>query len=189
MPFLAQVAAGRRESLRIWGDDYPTPDGTGIRDYIHVTDLAAAHVLALRRLEAGGASTAYNLGNGEGLSVRQVIDAVARVTGRPVPHAIGPRRPGDPARLVAMRWRMQPEVYGCRLQQPEIRRVFPGHASGERGRGHGVVDGGRGALGPDQLACHDTAGPGDGGAHRRDESRVLGRIMVDHHPLSGCEGE
>jgi UDP-glucose-4-epimerase GalE len=97
----AIAAAQGGDGLTVFGDDYDTPDGTCIRDYIHVTDLAAAHVLALGRLEAGGASTAYNLGNGEGQSVRQVIDAVARVTGRPVPHAIGPRRPGDPARLVA----------------------------------------------------------------------------------------
>lgn len=89
------------DPLAIFGDDYPTPDGTCIRDYVHVCDLADAHVAALKRLEDGGPSGYYNLGNGEGVSVRQVLDAVGRVIGRPVPHTIGPRRPGDPARLVA----------------------------------------------------------------------------------------
>lgn len=97
-------------ALKIFGDDYPTPDGTCVRDYIHVTDLAAAHVLALRKLEAGGPSTAYNLGNGDGQSVRQVIDAVGRVTGRPVPHSVGPRRAGDPAQLVGSSARIRREL-------------------------------------------------------------------------------
>jgi UDP-glucose 4-epimerase len=87
--------------LTVFGDDYPTPDGTCIRDFVHVSDLADVHVAALRALEAGGASSSYNLGNGEGMSVRQVLDSVGRTTGTPVPHTIGPRRAGDPARLVA----------------------------------------------------------------------------------------
>ena len=87
--------------MTIFGDDYPTPDGTCLRDYVHVCDLAEAHVTALARLEAGGASGAYNLGSGTGMSVRQVIDAVSDVAGRSVPYGMGPRRPGDPARLVA----------------------------------------------------------------------------------------
>jgi UDP-glucose-4-epimerase GalE len=96
---IAAVAGGPR--LMLFGEDYPTPDGTCIRDFVHVADLAAAHLAARRALESGAPSSAYNLGNGQGSSVRHVIDAVARVTGRPVPHTIGPRRPGDPARLVA----------------------------------------------------------------------------------------
>lgn len=96
----AIAAAAGGPALTVFGADYPTPDGTCIRDYVHVTDLAAAHIGALRRLESGGASSAYNLGNGAGMSVRQVLEAVARAAGRPVPHAMGPRRPGDPARLV-----------------------------------------------------------------------------------------
>ena len=98
------------EPLAIFGDDYPTPDGTCVRDYVHVCDLADAHVLALKRLEAGGASARYNLGNGEGMSVRQVIDAVGRAVGRDVPYTIGPRRPGDPARLVAGAARARAEL-------------------------------------------------------------------------------
>ncbi len=89
------------EPFQIFGDDYPTPDGTCVRDFVHVTDLAAAHVAGLQRLEVGGASTAYNLGMGDGVSVREVVASVARVTGRDVPHVMGPRRPGDPSRLVA----------------------------------------------------------------------------------------
>ena len=98
---LAMRAVNGGTPLTVFGDDYDTPDGTCIRDYVHVSDLADAHLLALARLESGGASGAYNLGGGDGMSVRQVIETVARVTGRPVPHAMGPRRPGDPARLVA----------------------------------------------------------------------------------------
>ena len=87
--------------LKVFGDDWPTSDGTCVRDYVHVADLAQAHLLGLEKLLAGGASAAYNLGNGQGASVREVLDAAARVTGRPVPHEVAPRRPGDPAVLVA----------------------------------------------------------------------------------------
>jgi UDP-glucose 4-epimerase len=87
--------------LTVFGEDYPTPDGTCIRDYVHVSDLAAAHVAALERLRADGPSSAYNLGYADGVSVRDVLAAVERVTGRPVAHTSGPRRAGDPVRLVA----------------------------------------------------------------------------------------
>ena len=89
------------EPLAIFGDDYATPDGTCLRDYVHVVDLADAHLLALGHLAGGGTSRAYNLGIGQPFSVRQVLDAVAAVTGRPVPHSMGPRRPGDPGVLYA----------------------------------------------------------------------------------------
>ena len=105
---IAAVKGG--PALTVFGDDYPTPDGTCIRDYVHVTDLAAAHIGALDRLDAGGASSAYNLGNGAGMSVRQVLDAVAHAAGQPVPHTIGPRRPGDPARLVGASARAMREL-------------------------------------------------------------------------------
>jgi len=87
--------------LQVFGGDYPTPDGTCLRDYVHVSDLAEAHVLALERLLEGGASSAYNLGTGRPHSVRDVIDAVGQVAGRPVPWRLAPRRPGDPAVLYA----------------------------------------------------------------------------------------
>lgn len=100
IPLALQAAAGQRAALAVFGDDYPTPDGTCIRDYIHVLDLADAHVLALAAA-AAGEHRIYNLGLGEGYSVRQVIDAVERVTGRAVPHAVQGRRAGDPAVLIA----------------------------------------------------------------------------------------
>ncbi|MCC7007457.1 MAG: UDP-glucose 4-epimerase GalE [Acidobacteria bacterium] len=96
---IAAVHGGER--LTVFGEDYPTPDGTCVRDYVHVTDLAEAHVAALRRLDAGEPSRAYNLGSGTGMSVLEVLKAVEKAAGRPVPHDHGPRRPGDPARLVA----------------------------------------------------------------------------------------
>lgn len=98
---LALAATQGGPPLTVYGTDYPTPDGTCVRDYVHVSDLADAHLLALRRLEQGGSSAAFNLGNGQGMTVRQVLDAVARAAGRPVPHQMGARRAGDPARLVA----------------------------------------------------------------------------------------
>jgi UDP-glucose 4-epimerase len=94
-------AALGRDSFAIYGTDYGTPDGTCLRDYVHVSDLASAHLLALESLRAGGEPAAYNLGNGRPVSVREVVDAVGRVTGRPVPVTSGPPRPGDPAVLLA----------------------------------------------------------------------------------------
>jgi len=104
IPLVLDVALGRRSSIRIYGEDYPTPDGTCIRDYIHVADLAEAHLLALAALEGEAAAKSrliYNLGNGTGFSVREVIESARRVTGHPIPAEIHPRRPGDPAVLVA----------------------------------------------------------------------------------------
>ena len=96
-----EAALGKRERLHIYGTDYPTPDGTGVRDYIHVSDLAAAHVLTLKYLEAGGASVTLNCGYGHGYSVREVVQAVERVHGGPIPVTETGRRPGDPPHLVA----------------------------------------------------------------------------------------
>ncbi len=100
IPLVLDVALGRRPSIHIYGSDYPTPDGTCIRDYIHVSDLAEAHLLALEALAAND-RLIFNLGNGRGFSVREVIASVRRVTGHPIPAEIRPRRPGDPAVLVA----------------------------------------------------------------------------------------
>lgn len=101
IPIILQVALGKRESIGIYGDDYPTEDGTCIRDYIHVMDLADAHIKALQRLEQGGESTVYNLGNGSGFSVKEVIESARKVTNHSIPAVVSPRRAGDPARLVA----------------------------------------------------------------------------------------
>ena len=100
IPLILDVALGRRQSIRIYGEDYPTPDGTCIRDYIHVSDLADAHLLALEALESSD-RLIVNLGNGQGFSVKEVIESARRVTGNPIPAEVHPRRPGDPAVLVA----------------------------------------------------------------------------------------
>jgi UDP-glucose 4-epimerase len=100
IPNALLVAAGKREKLSLFGDDYPTPDGTCVRDYIHIADLASAHLLALAAIQPGE-HRLYNLGNGTGFSNREVIDAVRAVTGHPIPVEMAPRRPGDPAVLVA----------------------------------------------------------------------------------------
>jgi UDP-glucose 4-epimerase len=95
------VAAGNRPNIIVFGNDYETPDGTCIRDYVHVSDLADAHVLAMKRLDTGGVQHAYNLGTGRGFSVTQVIEAARSTTGRNIPVVKGPRRRGDPAVLLA----------------------------------------------------------------------------------------
>ncbi|WNM35632.1 UDP-glucose 4-epimerase GalE [Streptomyces sp. Li-HN-5-11] len=100
IPLVLQVAQGRRESISVFGDDYPTPDGTCVRDYIHVADLAEAHLLALTAATPGE-HLICNLGNGNGFSVREVIETVRQVTGHPIPEVVAPRRGGDPAVLVA----------------------------------------------------------------------------------------
>ncbi|MDM8566237.1 UDP-glucose 4-epimerase GalE [Candidatus Halobeggiatoa sp. HSG11] len=101
IPLVLQAASGQREFISIYGQDYDTPDGTCIRDYIHINDLCQAHLKALELLLAGADSYAYNLGNGEGFSVKQVIEVARKVTGKPIPVKIVDRRDGDPARLVA----------------------------------------------------------------------------------------
>ncbi|MBR1497647.1 MAG: UDP-glucose 4-epimerase GalE [Oscillospiraceae bacterium] len=101
IPLILQVPNGQREKISVFGDDYPTADGTCIRDCIHVNDLAQAHILALDYLMGGGKSDVFNLGNGVGFSVKEVIDVARKVTGHPIPAEICPRRAGDPAQLVA----------------------------------------------------------------------------------------
>ena len=101
IPLILQVPNGQRDSIAVFGDDYPTRDGTCVRDYIHVTDLAQAHILALDYLLRGGENEVFNLGNGVGFTVSEVVEAARRVTGHPIPVEISPRRAGDPAQLVA----------------------------------------------------------------------------------------
>jgi UDP-glucose 4-epimerase len=108
IPIVLEVALGQREKIVIFGDDYDTPDGTCVRDYIHVLDLAQAHIRALHALEDG--SRVYNLGNGEGYSVREVIDTARRVTGRDIPAEVGDPRPGDPAVLIASSDKIREEL-------------------------------------------------------------------------------
>ncbi len=110
IPLTLLTALGRRSEIKMFGTDYPTPDGTGIRDYIHVTDLGQAHILGLEALKNGAETTAYNLGNGKGYSVREVIETGWQVTGKPINAVEAPRRPGDPAELVASSAKIEREL-------------------------------------------------------------------------------
>ncbi len=101
MPYVSQVAAGRREQLQVWGNDYPTPDGTGVRDFIHVVDLAVGHVKALAYLDRQAGCTAFNLGTGKGYSVLELVRAFEKASGRTVPYQFAARRPGDVASCYA----------------------------------------------------------------------------------------
>jgi UDP-glucose 4-epimerase len=122
IPLILDVALGRREKIFIYGDDYDTPDGTCIRDYIHVVDLATAHILALDALQTHD-RLICNLGNGQGFSVKEVVEAARRVTGHPIPVEIKPRRSGDPARLVASSARARAEL-GWKPQTPDIDAIL-----------------------------------------------------------------
>ena len=123
IPLILFAAQGRRDSIAIFGDDYPTPDGTAIRDYIHISDLSQAHLLALEHLRTGGASEFINLGNGSGYSVKEVIEAAGKITGKEIKATIAPRRAGDPSRLVADAKKAR-EVLGWNPQFPEIERII-----------------------------------------------------------------
>jgi UDP-glucose 4-epimerase len=120
IPLTLQVALGQREKIIMFGDDYPTRDGTCVRDYIHIVDLAQAHILALRALDQG--SRTYNLGNGEGFTVKEVIETCRQVTGHPIPAQVGPRRPGDPAALIASSDKIRREL-GWEPQYPDLRTI------------------------------------------------------------------
>lgn len=122
IPVAMLAALGRRPALKVFGNDYPTPDGTCVRDYIHILDLAEAHLLAVQHLRSGGESRRYNLGNGEGFSVRQVIETVGAVIGRPVPHEDAERREGDPATLIASSKRIR-EDWGWAPRYPDLKTI------------------------------------------------------------------
>jgi UDP-glucose 4-epimerase len=139
IPLVLDAAAGDREAIAIFGQDYDTPDGTCIRDYIHVADLCQAHRLALDALLQGGESAIYNLGNGRGFSVREVIDAAATVTGRTIPCREAPRRPGDPPRLIADSAKAQREL-GWRPEYADLATIIR-HAWQFRQRRAGIEPG------------------------------------------------
>jgi UDP-glucose 4-epimerase len=120
IPLTLQVALGQREKITIYGDDYPTRDGTCVRDYIHVIDLAQAHILALRALDES--SRTYNLGNGQGFTVKEVVETCRAVTGHPIPAEIGARRPGDPATLIASSAKIRREL-GWEPRYPDLRTI------------------------------------------------------------------
>lgn len=122
IPLVLRVALGQREAITIFGNDYPTPDGTCIRDYIHIADLVSAHLLALEALDEHD-RLIYNLGNGQGYSVREVIETARAVTGHPIPAIEAPRRPGDPARLVASSQKIRREL-GWQPQHPSLHEII-----------------------------------------------------------------
>ncbi|MEW5928151.1 MAG: UDP-glucose 4-epimerase GalE [Gemmatimonadota bacterium] len=141
IPLVLQVALGQRDKVVVFGDDYDTPDGTCVRDYVHVSDLAQAHVLALHALDGG--SRTYNLGNGTGFSVREVIETARAVTGRDIPVEVGPRRPGDPATLVAGSELIRREL-GWKPRFPELRAIVESAWAWHRAHPRGFAD--RGAA-------------------------------------------
>lgn len=138
IPLVLQVALGQREHITVFGDDYPTRDGTCVRDYIHVVDLAQAHILAMESLDRLG-TRAYNLGNGTGFTVLEVIETARRVTGHPIPHVIGPRRPGDPATLVASSESIQREL-GWKPRYPDLESILSSAWEWHRNHPHGYPD-------------------------------------------------
>ena len=137
IPIVLSVALGQREQVTIFGEDYPTPDGTCVRDYIHIVDLAQAHILALKALDRG--STVYNLGNGEGFSVKQVIETAREITGHAIPASIGPRRPGDPATLVASSEKIRREL-GWQPRYPSLREIIASAWEWQRAHPRGYED-------------------------------------------------
>lgn len=121
IPLVLSVALGKRDKIVIFGDDYPTRDGTCVRDYIHILDLAQAHILALNALDRS--SHTYNLGNGQGFTIREVIEVARDITGHPIPAVVGPRRPGDPAVLIASSERIRKEL-DWQPKYPELRQII-----------------------------------------------------------------
>lgn len=142
IPLVLQVALGQREHIQVYGSDYPTRDGTCVRDYIHVLDLAQAHILALRALDEGtkdGGSRTYNLGNGQGYTVREVIETARQVTGHPIPDVDAPRRPGDPPELVAASDKLRREL-GWTPRYPDLRDIVQSAWNWHRAHPHGYED-------------------------------------------------
>lgn len=123
IPLILQVPNNKREHIYIFGDDYNTKDGTCIRDYIHVTDLAQAHILAVKYLRNGGNSDIFNLGNGIGFSVKEVIETARKVTGHPIPALISPRRAGDPAKLIASSEKAR-KILGWKPEHAELEEII-----------------------------------------------------------------
>ena len=123
IPLILQVPNGQREYISIFGDDYDTKDGTCVRDYIHVTDLAQAHILAVKYLNEGNESNVFNLGNGVGFTVKEVIETARKVTGHSIPAKVTPRRPGDPARLIASSDKAK-EILGWKPQHDKLEEII-----------------------------------------------------------------
>jgi UDP-glucose 4-epimerase len=123
IPIILQVAAGKRDKLQIFGDDYPTKDGTNVRDYVHVVDLADAHILALKYLAAGNDSNAFNLGSATGFSNLEILEAARRATGKEIPAVMAPRRPGDPSTLIAASDKAR-DILGWKPQFDDVEKII-----------------------------------------------------------------
>ena len=137
IPLILQVALGQRPHIEVFGDDYPTKDGTCVRDYIHVIDLAQAHILALEALDNG--SCKYNLGNGNGYSIREVIQTVQEITGKKIPTTIGQRRPGDPAILIASSESIRREL-GWQPKFPDLNSIIESAWTWHKKNPHGYSE-------------------------------------------------
>lgn len=135
IPIVLQVALGQREKLTIFGGDYPTKDGTCVRDYVHVLDLAQAHMLAIQALDELGVRT-YNLGNGNGFTILELIETAEKITGREIPYEIGARRPGDPAILIASSDKIKQEL-GWQPQYPQLDQIVGSAWEWHRSHPHG----------------------------------------------------
>jgi UDP-glucose 4-epimerase len=141
IPLVLQVALDQRNDIAVFGSDYPTPDGTAIRDYIHIADLGQAHIQALKYLNDSGASTKINLGNGSGYSVLEVIETARRITGHEIPARMEPRRAGDPSRLIAVADKAK-DLLGWNPQYPELEEIIQSawdwHQAHPKGYKHGL---------------------------------------------------
>ncbi len=123
IPIILQVAAGKRDKLQVYGDDYPTKDGTNVRDYVHVVDLADAHILALKYLAAGNDSNAFNLGSATGFSNLEILEAARKATGKEIPAEMAPRRPGDPSTLIAASDKAR-DILGWQPQYDDVEKII-----------------------------------------------------------------
>lgn len=138
IPLVLQVALGQRPHITVFGNDYPTRDGTCVRDYVHVVDLAQAHILAMQALDELGVRH-YNLGNGNGFTVQEVIDTARTITGHPIPQVVGPRRPGDPAELIASSETIRREL-GWQPRYPNLADIVRSAWEWHQSRPHGYAD-------------------------------------------------
>lgn len=140
IPLILQVPLGQREQISVFGEDYPTKDGTCVRDYIHVTDLAQAHILALDYLMNGGENDVFNLGNGVGFTVKEVIDVAREVTGHPIPAQMAPRRAGDPAQLIASSEKAV-KVLGWKPKYNDLSTIVASAWAWHKNHPHGYTEG------------------------------------------------
>lgn len=139
IPLILQVPNGQREAINVFGDDYETKDGTCVRDYIHVTDLAQAHILAVKYLMNGGESNTFNLGNGVGFTVNEVIETARKVTGHPIPAVVSPRRAGDPSTLIASSAKAR-EVLGWNPEHDRLEEIIESAWKWHKNHPHGYAE-------------------------------------------------